>query len=193
MIITLIDKEYNINKENMTVTFSDYGILPEYKYINRYRTYKVNINNSDYDLKCPEISTGSNEKKVIWPSFKLPYRKYPVYVYFYAAALYLSTNKSMRETAAKVRKKFGLEKFSHSTLSRCIKKLALNLDILIEILSENFNDTVIIKRKRWSDEKLKQFSKLLNILSPILDKNKTIKYGSTLNFEFFNKTEKFPV
>ena len=72
----------------------------------------------------------SDDKKniVICPSIKLPNRKYPVYVYIYAVILYLSSGLSMRKVALKVRTKFGLENFSHSTLSRVLNKLSLNAE-----------------------------------------------------------------
>ncbi|MCL5779537.1 MAG: hypothetical protein M1119_01020 [Firmicutes bacterium] len=40
--------------------------------------------------------------RIIWPSFKLPNRPYPVFVYLYAAARYLSSGESMRVTAHNV-------------------------------------------------------------------------------------------
>jgi hypothetical protein len=58
------------------------------------------------------------------PYFLIPGRKYPIQVYLYAINLYITDPKaSQRYVAEKTREKFGLGKFSHSTLSRTFKRL----------------------------------------------------------------------
>lgn len=191
MIVTLINSEINI--EDGKIFFQNAKLEAQYGKIKKFRTYKINMNNFEYTLMCPEIVTVSSENTVFWPSFKLPYRKYPVYVYIYAAALYLSTNKSMRMVAADVKKKFGLEKFSHSTVSRCLKKLLENLEILIRLIKPDKTAIDLIKRTHWSNEKMINYSILLSIINPILNNKALNSFGSTLNFKFFNQTNKFPL
>ena len=101
MIITLTNSEINISEDNILSVYESItdklindGIL-----LGDNIVYKININNKDYQLSCPLINTESCSKVVLWPSVKLPFWKYPVYVYLYAVTLYLSTNKSMRTVA----------------------------------------------------------------------------------------------
>ena len=141
----------------------------------------------------------ANENVVLWPSIKLPFRKYPVYVYFYAVALYLSSNLSMREVAARTRIQFGLDKFSHSTLSRTLKRLSgiveelLNMspDILLEETASNIKALFI--RKHWSDLKKNQYATLLQIFQSVLDKDKIIPFSSLLSLKYFNNFMKFVI
>jgi len=191
MIITLVDTEINI--KNGKIIFPEENSETQYEFNKLQNTYKININNFDYELVCPQVITDTNEISILWPSFKLPRRKYPVYVYIYAVALYLNTNKSMRKVAEEVRKKFGLEKFSHSTLSRCLKKLKENLETLTELALVNSENKELFKRKQWDENRTKQYRTLLEIISPILQNSKTTQFGSSLNFKFFEKTKKFPI
>ena len=59
---------------------------------------------------------------VVIPWYLIPGRPYPIQVYLYACALY-SSNPEMGQRAAAeaTREEFGLEKFSHSTLSRSFR------------------------------------------------------------------------
>jgi hypothetical protein len=190
MILTLSHNDININ--NGKIFFSLKDLEERFKTSKVNRSYKANIANIEYELLCPEIISEKGEKEVLWPSFKLPYRKYPVYVYIYVAALYLSTDKSMRDVATEVRRKFGLEKFSHSTVSRSLKKLTENIDILASLnQDENNNLEIPVKRKKWSVQKEDLMLKLFKIISPILEESNTKDFGSMLNFKFFNETGKF--
>lgn len=145
-----------------------------------------------------EIKDSHQKTIVIWPAIKLPNRKYPVYVYLYAAALYLSCNLSMRNVAAKVRNIFGLDKFSHSTVSRSLKKLAVIVDDLFRLMAADipeYNDIScrdnLVPRRGWDTTRQDKYRKLLHVLFPVLDKLETVEYGSLLNFKYFNKSMKF--
>lgn len=195
MIITLTNSEINISENNILSVYESItdklinaGIL-----LGDNIVYKININNKDYQLSCPLINTENCSKVVLWPSVKLPFRKYPVYVYLYAVALYLSTNKSMRTVADEVKKLFGLEKFSHSTLSRTLKKLKMEVDTLQESLQSVAETCAcsIFRRKDWDDDQMHKNQQLVNLLMPILDTKKTIKYGCLMNYRYFNHTGRF--
>jgi hypothetical protein len=130
MIITLIDDKINIDIENLccTLGFDTLSKLSNNDLVRRKTlSYKLSLNNRDVRLVCPMLKTTCGENVVLWPSIKLLSRKYPVHIYIYSIALYLSSDMNMRETAFQVRQKFGLENFSHSTISRILKKL---LDIV---------------------------------------------------------------
>jgi hypothetical protein len=160
--------------------------------------YKLYINNRELQLECPVIKNPQQENIVIWPAIKLPHRKYPVHIYLYAVAIYLSSNLSMRKVAAKVRNVFGLDKFSHSTLSRSLKKLVAIVDELEMIVATDMpeykdiscGDTLVPKRC-WDTTRQDKYQKLLHLLFPVLDKLEAMKYGALLNYRYFNKTMKF--
>ena len=162
--------------------------------------YKLYVNNRELQLECPMLKNAYHKNIVIWPAIKLPYRKYPVYVYLYAAALYLSSNLSMRSVAAKVRNIFGLDKFSHSTLSRTLKKLSGIVEDLFRVMAADipaYNDIpckeTLVPRRSWDTSQQEKYRKLLHILFPMLDKVQTVEYGSLLNYKYFNNTMKFVI
>ena len=87
------------------------------------RTYRLMLGRSEYEIFCPEIE--DDEARYLFvPEFMIPGRPYPIYVYLYAAVLYSSNPKmGQREAAEKTRKRFDLQKFSHTTLGRAMKKM----------------------------------------------------------------------
>ena len=94
--------------------------------------YHIEYNHNEYEIVCPEYRKDS-EAVIILPYYLLPGRKYPISVYLYAISLY-SSNPDMgqREAAEKTRKKFNLEKFSHTTLGRSFKALEKSVNEIIE-------------------------------------------------------------
>jgi hypothetical protein len=195
MIVTLTLEKINIKKDDYRCTFSvetlnklsSAGLIRKRKKI-----YKLQINNRELQLECPLLKH-PNENVVLWPASKVPYRKYPVYIYLFAVALYLSNDLSMRSVAAKVRQQFGLAKFSHSTLCRALQKLKEKIPELVSLTDINTaaETPPIIPRKNWSPSRQEQYRRLLNILAPVLNKSKTICYSSLLNYRCYNKTMKF--
>ncbi|MBS4022355.1 MAG: hypothetical protein KGZ79_08035 [Dethiobacter sp.] len=77
--------------------------------IKKQKEYFMVINHRQFIIQCPVLQMDDGSYQVIWPSFKLPNRPYPVYVYLYAAAWYLSSGESMRAAAQKAMRVFGLE------------------------------------------------------------------------------------
>ncbi len=100
--------------------------------IQRNKQYLLIIHHRQFTLECPILLMDDGSYQMIWPSFKLPNRPYPVFVYLYAAARYLSSGESQRSTAQKVIHVFGLETFSHSTLCRFLAKIYQILPYLIQ-------------------------------------------------------------
>ena len=103
------------------------GVLAKKK-----RPYRMVLHYREIQVECPVQLDGKKPVGIIFPAFKLPYRKYPVFVYLYAVALYLA-GESMRKTAQKTAEKFGVPKFSHSTVSRTLDALTLKIDELASI------------------------------------------------------------
>jgi hypothetical protein len=154
MIITLTSHEINIDIDNFSCNLESEvlnKLVSENLSRKKTASYKLFINNRELRLVCPLLKNEQSKNVVIWPSFKLPFRKYPVYVYLYAVALYLSSDLSMRNTASFVRNAFGLDKFSHSTISRALKKLSTIVDTLSDIISGHVNnneeDKKLVERK----------------------------------------------
>jgi len=88
------------------------------------RSYRIKEQYKEFTVTCPEFRNGKKgaEPVVIIPSFLVPRRPYPVYVYMYAIELYgESPEKSQRWVAEETRKHFGLRSFAHTTLGRALK------------------------------------------------------------------------
>lgn len=196
MIITVTPEKINIQNENYHCTFStetleklSSGGLTRKKVV----TYKLYINHRELQLQCPLLKHPHHKNIVLWPADKLPYRKYPVYVYLYAVALYLSSDMSMRSVAAEVKKSFGLDGFSHSTLCRTLKKLKEMPEVLFLIADRTVEDEEpsLVVRKAWDPFRQEQYRLLLHRLAPVLDDIQTIGYSNLLNYRYFNKTQRF--
>lgn len=195
MIVTVTPEKINIQNDNYHCTFGDETLekLSSGGLTRRRKvTYKLFINHRELQLECPLLKHPQHKNIVLWPADKLPYRKYPVYVYLYAVALYLSTDLNMRSAAAEVKKTFGLDSFSHSTLCRTLKKLRGDSDLPL-ITSGISEDVELppVMRKSWDPARQEQYRLLLYHLAPVLDSLQTIAYSSLLNYRHFNNTQKF--
>ncbi len=201
MIVTLTLDKINIADDNIYCSFSEETLRKHYSGNSRQRprkTYKLYLNNRELQLECPVIQNTRQEAIVIWPAIKLPYRKYPVYVYLYGVALYLSSNLSMRQAAAQVRKTFGLDKFSHSTICRTLKKLSEITEDLAKIMTGDMSEytggctiNALEPRKNWDSTRQDKYHRLLTILYPVLNKAHIVEYASLLNYQYFNLFKKF--
>lgn len=134
--------------------------------------------------------------QMIWPSFKLPNRPYPLFVYLYAVAWYLSSGESQRETAEKVIHFFGLETFSHSTICRFLRRLYPILPYLIQygaqiINNWGVNKSQVIPRKHWDKSRHALAEQLNRLIEPVL--RSPPEFGSWLAFEYWTVTSKFIV
>ena len=198
MIITLIDAKINIISDDFNVSINA-DILDKLKSNSLLRresaVCKFFVNGKEKQLNSPMIKTQSNGNVVLCPSIKIPSRKYPVYVYLYAVALYLSSKMSMRDVVSKVRMKFGLPSFSHSTLSRVLKKLMLNADEIENFLilerDSYSSSTAVVKRVWWNEQQFSRYCLLNQSLYHVLDSNMSIDFSSTLSYKFFNRYHKY--
>jgi hypothetical protein len=193
MIITLthsplniLDDKIFVMKEEELVIVSSLGLLTK-----RNQTYAVSFNYRDYQLICPVLKAGNGTTAVLWPSFKLPRRRYPVYVYLYAVARYLSSDLSMRAVAVEVRKEFGLATFSHSTLSRTLRKLAAEVDEIAALAQASPCSCMpLIGRRHWTEERRQTYTELLHALSPILV-GSAPDQSNRLAYLFYNRYGRF--
>jgi hypothetical protein len=194
LIITLTNIEFNNQgNEIYTIKPEELEILRSTGVISKKnKIYTLSFNYRDFQLKCPLFEFRLGKMAVIWPSFKLPRRPYPCFIYLYAAARYLTTELSMREVAEEVRKKFGLETFSHSTISRALKKLIQQVDLHQEHLPLMLLENTVIEpvRRKNRDELFhRKAGTLLKILFPVL--TQTISYGCLLAYLFYLHTCQF--
>jgi len=188
MMISLINSQINIENElycgidkNYLDHIYDYELFSA-----KYREYKIVFAYREYILKCPVLSGNEIPPLVLIPSLKIPRKRYPVYVYLYAVTLYLSSSLSMRKICAEVRKIFGLETFSHSTLSRTLKKLIANINLISECCNQysaKFVKLVLVRRKHWNNAYKQTITSLLNCLAPILEYTK--RFSAQISYDFF--------
>jgi hypothetical protein len=178
MILTLQTPLFNLNKQTSPkiLTFSE-DELQEYlsmgAAIKRMKQYTFVLHYHTITIECPILSMKDGSYRIVWPSFKLPYRPYPIFVYLYAAILYLSSGESQRKTAARTAKIFGLETFDHSTISRFLPKIYQAIPTLVrygaQIMSEWGALAVhAIRRKRWDEEPYERAERLCNLIGHIL-------------------------
>ena len=94
----------------------------------RFRHYNLEYRHKTYTIICPEYMGFDDETILLLPDYFIPGRKYPISVYLYAINIYCTSPCiSQREAARLTRDKFGLSKFSHTTLGRALISLELSL------------------------------------------------------------------
>lgn len=211
MIISFSEETFNLNDDDLFVFFTDSfleNLSLKGDLLKKTIMYKYILNNRERTLVCPLIKNVMGDIEVIWPAFKLPFRKYPICVYLYAVILYLSSNLSMRKVCTKVRKIFGLTGFCHSTLSRSLKKLSFIADQIGRVLHQHeisdihepnqdhksslsslrVNPSI---QKHFNPFRNEQHLKLRTLLNPILDSCQSAPFSNHINVLFYKKYEKF--
>lgn len=163
------------------------------------RTYRMVLHYRDIQVECPVQLEGKKLTGIILPAWKLPYRKYPIYVYLYAVALYL-VGESMRKAARKTAEKFGVPKFSHSTVSRSLNTLTLKVDELTAIrpleselppagadwatpVAKTCQPSLVV-RPRWKEARKQATPHLFNVLKSLLSSPES---GSMLAYRYFTQ------
>jgi len=175
MIITLVNSPVNFKKglPQEVQVFSEEDLqefIAQGAVIKKNKQYRLIIHHRQFTIEFPLLCRADGQYQLIWPAFKLPNRPYPVYVYLYAAAWYLSSGESMRTTAQKVIHTFGLETFSHTTISRFLRKLYRVLAQLIRygaqiIKAWGATTSPVVRRKHWDEphhEKARQLHELID-------------------------------
>lgn len=164
--------------------------------IKKQKEYFMVINHRQFIIQCPVLQMDDGSYQVIWPSFKLPNRPYPVYVYLYAAAWYLSSGESMRAAAQKAMRVFGLETFSHSTICRFLQKIYQVLPYLISFGAQIINNwraaaTRIVRRRHWDEAQYQKAGELYRVINPAL--RSPPEFSSWLAYEYWQNTHNFIV
>jgi hypothetical protein len=141
--------------------------------IKKNKQYVMVLHYRTITIECPILLMKDGSCQIVWPSFKLPNRPYPVFVYLYAAALYLSSGESMRDTAARTIKAFGLETFAHTTISRFLPKIYQALPGLIGYGAQVAGEwgaglSRVIRRKHWDEALYEKAVQLCSLIDPIL-------------------------
>lgn len=199
MNITLVPAECNkIDTVFCPLTSEEFAMLQKEGLIDsKKRTYRMVLYHHEVQVECPILMDGKHAVGIIMPAFKLPYRPYPCYVYLFAIVLYL-IGYSMRKSAAKVQKKFGISGFSHSTISRTWAALLKKADLLSAVIEPNTFDyeisnlkasgkstpsyPVFTERKSWTQEKRQAAFCLFKSLNSLLFNPKD---GMMLVYRYF--------
>lgn len=165
------------------------------------RIYHMELYYRDIQVECPVQLDGKKPVGIILPAWKLPYHKYPVFVYLYAVVLYLS-GESMRKAARKTGEKFGVPKFSHSTVSRTLNTLTLKIDELTAICpveselpqAQGSSDYAtpaalpgqpsLVVRPRWIDSRKQAAPHLFKALASLFSSPES---GSMLAYWYFTR------
>lgn len=202
MKITLMNTKvkYN-NNQIISISSQDIEFLAQSGLIRKkHKKYLLFINYHTYQITCPIIKNEDGEFTIIIPAFKIPNSNIPIFVHLYAIALYITSAKSMRKIAVQVRKIFGLETFSHTTISRTLKKIIAKIENNPEsftregFINKKKNEkTTIIARKHWQVDYIKKINKLINFLSPVLTttRDEIIRIGTKISYDFFLKNKKY--
>jgi hypothetical protein len=201
MIITLKISHVNFKKQQPQEiqVFSQEELqefLNQGTVIKKKKHYRMIINYRQFVLECPILLRTDGQYQIIWPSFKLPNRPYPIYVYLYAAAWYLSSSESMRTTAQKIIPTFGLETFSHTTISRFLSKLYQVLPYLLgygaQIVKRwGASLSQVSKRKSWDKEYYQKAYQLNKLIEPVL--RSPPEFSNYLANQYWQDTHEFIV
>jgi len=164
--------------------------------IKRKKQYLLIIHHRQLTIECPILRIDDGSNQMIWPSFKLPNRPYPVFVYLNAVAWYLSSGESMRSTAQKVIRFFGLSTFSHSTLCRFLPRLYPLLPYLIKYGAQIIKDwgattSRVVPRKNWDKQQCALTEQLNKLLGAAL--RAPPEFGSWLAYHYWTDTNRFLV
>lgn len=201
MIITLRISQVNFKKrtpreiqvfsEEELQEFIAHGAV-----IKKNKQYLMVLHYRQITIECPILLMNDGSYQIVWPSFKLPNRPYPVYVYLYAAAWYLSSGESMRVTAQKVIHAFGLETFSHTTISRFLRKLYQTLPYLLRYGIQIINDwgltmSQVIGRKHWDEPQYEKAQQLNGLIDPVL--RSPPEFGNWLAYQYWTEANNFIV
>jgi len=200
MIITLVEQEikpfFTDNTDNIyffEVDLSKLEMMP----IKRYKTskeYRITLKHKEITVCCP-IYKDINKNSITYiPAHILPHRGYPVGVYLYAIALYLSSKLSMRDTATEVKKRFGLETFSHSTISRTLSRITENvhqITVMSNVSNEDFASSILRTDRLWDENKKNKYRKVLNLLQILLSNDDALSEGSKVSYDYFRRTKRY--
>ena len=169
------------------------------------RIYRMVLHYRDIQVECPVQLDGKKPVGTIFPAWKLPYRKYPVFVYLYAVVLYLA-GKSMRAAARETGEKFGLPKFSHSTVCRTLGALTLKVDELTAICPLELElpqagtgadcatpaalpvQPSLVVRPRWKEVRKQAALHLFSVLASLLSSPES---GTMLAYRYFIQYGRF--
>lgn len=199
MIISLIEENNNPLFANNSHFYEidpskvDTTLLKKTK---TYKEYQITFNHKEITVFCIVYRDDNNVSYAYIPSYILPRRAYPVAVYLYAIALYLSSKLSMRETAAIVKKKFGLATFSHSTISRVLKRVSENMQHVTleenaaEVESKVATTPTLRTDRAWSESTKLKYLKALKFLNLVLEGNE-FSNGSIINYDYHRRTKKY--
>ena len=178
MIITLRIPSYNLNKKHLqkALRFSDEDLqelLSLRAVIVKNKQYVMVLHYHTITIECPVLKMKDGTYQIVWPSFKLPNRPYPVFVYLYAAVLYLSSEESMRDTAARTSKPSAWRHFLTQPFPGSLPKIYQTLPGLISYGAQVASEwgaglSRVIRRRRWDEALHEKAVQLCSLIDPVL-------------------------
>jgi hypothetical protein len=201
MNITFKISRVNLKKRlpHEVKTFSEEelkGFIDQGAVVKKNKQYHLAIHHRQFSIECPILLMDDGSYRMIWPSFLLPNRPYPGFVYLFAIATYISSSLSQRGAADKTRNFFGLATFDHSTICRFLPKFFPILPYLIQYGAQIVNDwgagtSTVVRKKHWDNAQNEQAQKLFKFIEPAL--RSPPEFGDWLAYRHFKATGKFIV
>lgn len=201
MNITFKISRVNLKKRlpHEVKTFSEEelkGFIDQGAVVKKNKQYRLVIHHRQFMIECPILLMDDGSYRMIWPSFLLPNRPYPGFVYLFALAIYLSSALSQRGAADKTRNFFGLATFSHSTICRFLPRFFPILPYLVQYGAQILNDwgagtSTAVPKKHWEKAQHEQAQKLFKYIEPAL--RSPPEFGDWLAYRHFEATGKFIV
>lgn len=164
--------------------------------IKKNKQYRLVLHYRQFTIECPILHMDDGSYRMIWPAFLLPNRPYPAFVYLFAAAPYLSSGKSQRATAGKIRSFFGLTTFCHTTIGRFLLRFFPILPYLIKCGAQITNNWGLNKshftpRKHWDKSQNALADEINQLIEPAL--RAPPEFGSWLASQYWLDTLQFIV
>jgi len=164
--------------------------------IRKNKQYQLVIHYRQFIIECPILLMNDGRYRMIWPSFLLPNRPYPVFVYLFAIVTYISSSLSQRGAADKTRNFFGLTTFDHSTVCRVLPRFFPILPYLVQYGAQILTDwgagtSTAVRKKHWNNAQNVQAQELFKFIEPTL--RSPPEFGEWLAYWYFEDTGKFIV
>jgi len=146
------------NRKINVLTIDEINDYRERGFNHKEKEYVLSLGRIEYEVICVEIwQKGDKEHSLIIPTFLIPHRTYPAYVYAFAINLYSSNPQlGQRKVAEETQEKYDLETFAHTTVGRAMKTLA---ETLTETAAGNSETKESVEAREQNEAKFSTIKK----------------------------------